>query len=333
MPIPQRIVSLLPSATEICFALGLGDRLVGVSHECDFPSDARSKPIVSAPKIDPRASSGEIDRQVNSLVSQGLSLYQIDEDLLRDLRPDLILTQDVCKVCAVPFAEIREATCRLLGAEVDIVSLAPRNLKDVFEDIRRVGRVAGRDAAGEALVAKLQGDLDDLRAQTSRLRHPKVLVLEWLDPPMVASHWTPELVRIAGGDPILGYDAEPSRPTEWERIASARPEVVLVAPCGFRVEQSLREMAELMNRPGFAQSPAVESGRVAVADGSSYFNRSGPRLVESAEIAALAIHPEQFRGRLQFGREALVPWSQLHSEELQHFTSTNERGESCSQSY
>ena len=334
MPTPKRIVSLLPSATEICFALGLGNRLVGVSHECDFPSEARSKPVLTAPKIDPHASSVEIDRQVSSLVSQGLSLYQIDEHLLRELRPDLILTQDVCHVCAVPFAEIREATCRLLGAEVDIVSLSPRTLSDVFEDIRRVGLVTGCEADAQGLVVKLQTRVDNLRVETLRLRHPKVLVLEWLDPPMVASHWTPELVRIAGGDPILGYDAEPSRPTEWERITSAQPEVVLVAPCGFRIEQSLREMAALMNRPGFAQSPAVQSGHVAVADGSSYFNRSGPRLVESAEIAALAIHPEHFRGRLKFGREALVSWSQLHGEEeLQDFTIADERGEPCSQRY
>ncbi len=333
MSIPQRIVSLLPSATEICFVLGLSDRLVGVSHECDFPLEARSKPVLTAPKIDARASSREIDRQVNSLALQGLSLYDIDEDLLRALRPDLILTQDVCKVCAVPFAEIREATRQLLSSDVEILSLSPRTLTDVFDDIRHVGRVAGCEAAAESVVAKLYERLSNLRAETSRLRHPRVLVLEWLDPPMVASHWTPELIRIAGGEPILGHDAEPSRATEWERITSAEPEVLLVAPCGFRIEQSLREMTELMNRPHFVQTPAVQLGRVAVADGSSYFNRSGPRLVESAEIAALAIHPEHFLGRLLFGREAFVPWSQLHSEELQDLMNTNERGESCSQPY
>jgi iron complex transport system substrate-binding protein len=333
LPPPQRIVSLLPSATEICFALGLGDRLVGVSHECDFPSEARNKPALTSPKIDPRASSGEIDRQVRALVSHGLSVYQVDEDLLRDLRPDLILTQDVCEVCAVPFAEVRERTWRLLGAKAEIVSLSPRTLNDVLEDIRRVGAVTGCEPAAQNLVARLRQRLDALRAQTSRLNHPKVLVLEWLDPPMVASHWTPELIRIAGGHPILGYDAEPSRPTEWERIASARPEVVLVAPCGFRVEQSLQEIAELMDRPGFAESPAVKSGRVAISDGSSYFNRPGPRLVDSAEIAGLAIHPEELGDRLRFDRGALVLWSQSHSQNLQDFLSAHEGGQSCSRPY
>src|SRR5215470_10471843 len=154
MSVPLRIASLLPSATEICFALGLGDWLVGVSHECDFPPHARGKPVLTAPKIDAHVSSVEIDRQVNSLVSQGLSLYQIDEELLRKLGPDLILTQDVCHVCAVPFAEIREATCRLLGAEVEILSLSPRTLQDVFDDIRRVGRATAAEGAADELVMR-----------------------------------------------------------------------------------------------------------------------------------------------------------------------------------
>ena len=327
MPVPLRIACLLPSATEICFALGLGDWLVGVSHECDFPPEARSKPVLTAPKIDAHVSSAEIDRQVNSLVSQGLSLYRIDERLLRELRPDLILTQDVCHVCAVPFSEVREATRRLLGTEADILSLSPRTLKDVFEDIGRVGSATGTDVAARGLVTSLEERLESLRVETSKLRHPRVLVLEWLDPPMAASHWTPELIRIAGGHPILGRDAEPSRPTGWQRIRDEAPEVVLVAPCGFPVKQSLREMGELFKRPGFAQTPAAQQGQLAVVDGSSYFNRSGPRLVESAEIAALVIHPEHFGRRIQVGREALVRWSQLEINDVHGLTGTGEKGE------
>ncbi len=327
MPVPLRIASLLPSATEICFALGLGDWLVGVSHECDFPPEARSKPVLTAPKIDAHVSSAEIDRQVNSLVSQGLSLYRIDERLLRELRPDLILTQDVCHVCAVPFSEVREATRRLLGTEADILSLSPRTLKDVFEDIGRVGSATGSDVAARGLVTSLEERLESLRVETSKLRHPRVLVLEWLDPPMAASHWTPELIRIAGGHPILGRDAEPSRPTEWQRIRDEAPEVVLVAPCGFQVKQSLREMGELFKRPGFAQTPAAQQGQLAVVDGSSYFNRSGPRLVESAEIAALVIHPEHSGRRIQVGREALVRWSQLEINDVHGLTGTGGKGE------
>jgi len=328
---PLRIASLLPSATEICFALGLGDWLVGVSHECDFPPQARDKPVLTAPKIDAHVSSAEIDRQVNSLVSQGLSLYQIDEQLLRELRPDLILTQDVCHVCAVPFGEVREATRRLLGAEADILSLSPRTLQDVFEDIGRVGSATGSEVAAQRLVAGLQERVESLRAETSKLRHQRVLVLEWLDPPMAASHWTPELIRIAGGHPIVGRDAEPSRPTEWKRIRDEAPEVVLVAPCGFQVEQSLREMAELIKRPGFAETPAAQQGRLAVVDGSSYFNRSGPRLVDSAEIAALVIHPQHFGGRMEFGRKALVCWSQSEIDDVHGFTGKEEKGKPCLQ--
>jgi iron complex transport system substrate-binding protein len=331
MPVPLRIASLLPSATEICFALGLGDSLVGVSHECDFPPQARGKPVLTAPKIDAHVSSAEIDRQVNSLVSQGLSLYQIDERLLRELRPDLILTQDVCHVCAVPFSEVREATRRLLGTEADILSLSPRTLKNVFEDIGRVGSATGTEVAARGLVTSLEERLESLRVETSKLRHPRVLVLEWLDPPMAAGHWTPELIRIAGGHPILGRDAEPSRPTEWQRIRDEAPEVVLVAPCGFQVNQSLREMGELLKRPGFAQTPAAQRGQLAVVDGSSYFNRSGPRLADSAEIAALVIHPEHFGERIRVGREALVRWSQLEINDVHGPTGTQEKGDPCFQ--
>ncbi len=329
----QRIASLLPSATEICFSLGLGERVVGVSHECDFPPEARHKPVVTAPKIDVDANSAEIDRQVRSLVAEGLSIYQINEQLLRALRPDLILTQDVCHVCAVPLAEVREATCRLLGSEVEILSLSPRTLTDVFEDVRRVGAATTTEAVANELVRNLQARLDRLRTETSGLERPTVLVLEWLDPPMVASHWTPELIRIAGGDPILGHDAEPSRPTEWERIAEAAPEVLLVIPCGFRVVQSLREMQGLMDRPRISELPAVRSGRVAVIDGSAYFNRSGPRLVESAELAALAIHPDHFRGRFELGQDALVRWPEGARQGGASFAAADQKEKMCFQRY
>ena len=310
----QRIASLLPSTTEICFALGLGERVVGVTHECDFPAEARHKPVLTAPKIDVDADSAEIDRQVRSLVAEGLSIYRVDENLLRALRPELILTQDVCDVCAVPLAEVREAACRLLGSEVEILSLSPRTLTDVFEDVRRVGAATASEAAANELVRNLQARLDRLRAETSGLERPTVLALEWLDPPMVASHWTPELIRIAGGRPILGHDAEPSRTIDWESIVEAAPEALLVIPCGFRIGQSLREMRRLMDRPGIGDLPAARSGQVTVIDGSAYFNRPGPRLVESAELAALAIHPNQFRGRFKWGQDALVRWPEAAGE-------------------
>jgi iron complex transport system substrate-binding protein len=305
---PKRIASLLPSSTEICFTLGLGERVVGVSHECDFPPEVSGRPVLTSPKVDPHATSAEIDRQVRALVADGLSVYRINDERLRELRPDLIITQDVCEVCAVSFAEVREATARLLGAEASILSLSPLTLANVLDDIVRVGRAAGVEDAGHRLVADLRRRLDGLRAETALLPRPRVLVLEWLSPPMVAGHWTPELIRIAGGEPILGRDGEPKGPIDWGAIREAAPEVVLVAPCGFRIEQSLREMPSLAELPDFAELPAVRAGRVVIADGNAFFNRPGPRLVESAEIAAMAIHPERFAGRFNAGPGVLVGW-------------------------
>ncbi len=309
MAVPQRIVSLLPSSTEICFALGLGDLVVGVSHECDFPPEVRGRPILTAPKIDTSASSAEIDRQVRALVSDSLSVYRIDEQRLRDLHPELVVTQDVCEVCAVSLEEVREATCRLIGADVEVLSLSPLTVTDVLDDIGRVGRATETDVRAHEFIAGLRARLESLRQETSSLPKPRVLVLEWLDPPMVAGHWTPELIRIAGGDPVLGHDGAPTGPVGWDRITEAAPEVILVIPCGFRVAQSLDEMGDLMKRPGFAEIPAVSAGRVAIVDGNSFFNRPGPRLVDSAEIAAVAIHPEHFAGRFQVGGDVLVRWS------------------------
>jgi iron complex transport system substrate-binding protein len=200
---------------------------------------------------------------------------------------------------------------RLLGADAHILSLSPLTLADALDDIGRVGRAAGVENAARQLVADLRSRLDELRAETALLPRPRVLVLEWLSPPMVAGHWTPELIRIAGGDPILGHDGAPTGPVAWSSIVEAAPDVVLIAPCGFRIEQSLRELRGLTELPGFAALPAVREGRVAIADGNAFFNRPGPRLVESAEIAAAAIHPERFAGRFEIGRSALVhaPWA------------------------
>jgi iron complex transport system substrate-binding protein len=303
---PQRIVSLLPSSTEICFALGLGDRIVGVSHECDFPPEVSGRPVLTSPKVHPHASSAEIDRQVRALVADGLSVYHIDEERLRELRPDLVVTQDVCEVCAVSLSEVREATARLLGAEASILSLSPLTLADVLGDIVRVGVAAGVEPAARRLVEDLRGRLDRLRTETAPLPRPRVLVLEWLAPPMVAGHWTPEIIRIAGGEPILGHHGEPTGPIDWATVVAAAPEVVLISPCGFRVDQSRRELPTLAKLPGFAGLPAVRTGSVFIADGNAFFNRPGPRLVESAQIAATAIHPEPFADRFGVGAEALV---------------------------
>src|SRR3954470_12148244 len=203
----QRIVSLLPSTTEMACLLGLRDRLVGISHECDFPDPVRGLPVLTSPKVDPKARSAEIDRQVREVVASGLSVYRIDEERLRDLRPDLILTQDACAVCAVSFAEVEAAARKLLGSEVAIVSLSPLRLDVVLEDILRFARAAAVAERGVEIVAGLRQRLETTRARTMDIvSRPRVLALEWMDPPMPAGHWTPELLRIAGGDPVLGRD-------------------------------------------------------------------------------------------------------------------------------
>ena len=301
----MRIASLLPSSTEICFALGLGERVIGVSHECDFPADVPGRPVLTAAKIDASVSSAEIDRQVRQLVSDGLSVYRIDEGQLQELHPDLIITQDACEVCAVSLDDVRKAACQLIGDDVEVLSLSPLTLEDVFEDILRVGTAAGVAETARARVNVLRDRLNRLRDDTAGLPRPRVVALEWLDPPMVAGHWTPELIRIAGGDPVLGHDGAPTGPVAWEQIVDAAPEVLLVIPCGFRVDQSLREMGDLAARPGFRNLPAHREGRVAVADGNAFFNRPGPRLVESAEIAAAAIHPQRYGERFGFDEDVL----------------------------
>lgn len=290
MPGP-RIVSLLPGATEIVCALGLRDRLVGISHECDHPSSVHGLPVLTAAKVDAHATSDQIDRQVRELVGQGLSIYRIDEARLRGLAPDLIITQDVCEVCAVSLAEVQQATCALLGAPVTLCSLAPLTLKDVLADVVRVAEAAGVAERGRALQAELAARLERIAAATSSRPRRTTLFLEWLDPPMVAGHWTPELLRFAGGEPVLGHDGAPTGAVGWQSIVDADPEVLILGPCGFPIAQTMRELPALMARAGFGTLRAVRSGEVHVVDGNQYFNRPGPRLVESAEIAAAAIHP------------------------------------------
>jgi len=301
----QRIVSLLPSTTEMVCLLGLRERLVGVAHECDEPPEVRGLPVLTAPKVDPRARSGEIDRQVRALTANGLSVYRIDEEKLRELEPDLILTQDACAVCAVSFAEVRAAVQRFLERPAEIVSLSPLRLADVLDDIERVARAAEVPERGRKVVASLRDRLSALQALAAKAQRPRVLAVEWMDPPMPGGHWTPEIVRLAGGEPVLGRDGEPTGRVEWQQIIDAAPEVLLVAPCGFKVDQSRREMAGFVSR--LAATPAVRAGRVYVADGNAYFNRPGPRLADSAEIAAAAIHPE-LAGRFSFSPQQLAQW-------------------------
>ena len=250
---------------EICFALGLGERVVGMSHECDFPPEARGRPVLTSPKVDADATSAEIDRQVRALVADGLSVYRVDEEQLRKLQPEPRHHQDVCEVCAVSFDEVREAAARMLGAEARILSLSPLTLADVLGDCVRVGESASVLETAQRVVADLRARLDRLRAETATPRRPRTLVLEWLSPPMVAGHWTPEFIRIAGGEPVLGYDGAPTGPVESSTIVTAAPEVVLIAPCGSRIEPSLWEMPMLAQLPWLRRPAAVRTLKALTA--------------------------------------------------------------------
>ena len=288
----MRIVSLLPSATEIVCALGLEDQLVGVSHECDFPSTVVGRPIVTAAKIDVDGSSRQIHESVGGLVSEGLSVYEIHTEVLEDLRPDLIVTQDQCDVCAVSYDEVVAATRALTGAQAEIVSLSPRRLRDVWQDVERVATAAGIADRGEALAGELASRMALLERRTRRLERSKIACIEWLEPLMAAGNWVPELVQAAGGTGDL-VDAGAHSPwLEFADLQRAAPDVICAMPCGFDLERTSAEMSTALRDSRWDSLPAVRAERVFAVDGNAYFNRPGPRLVESAEILAGILHPE-----------------------------------------
>jgi iron complex transport system substrate-binding protein len=296
----MRLVSLLASATEMIAALGCLDQLVGRSHECDYPEAVQALPVVSQVQININTSSAEIDAQVKTLsraareqsaALQALSIYRIDIEQLQRLRPDIIFTQTQCEVCAVSERDVAQAVSHLIGLEPRIVSLAPYRLADVWEDVLRVGAAMERAEQAQALVAGYEARLEDLRRRAAaQTEHPRVAVLEWLDPPMAAGNWTPELVEAAGGINLFGAVGAHSPWLAWEELVAADPDVIILTPCGFTLERTLEEMPTLQARPGWASLRAVQQGRVFAVDGNQYFNRSGPRLVESAEILAALLY-------------------------------------------
>ena len=304
----QRIVSLIASATEIVAALGFEKQLVGRSHECDFPPAIARIPICSASKIDTQASSRRIDAQVKTLVDQALSVYRVDAELLDRLAPDLIITQSQCEVCAVSLADVQQAVGELVSSRPEVVSLEPMDLDDVWKDIRRVAGALEAAGSGEELVAGLTRRLGDLARRTKRLaEQPSIACIEWIDPLMFAANWVPALVEIAGGRIKMGEAGRHSGYFDFDELASRDPDVLAIMPCGFDIAQSMKEMPALTGRPQWSRLSAVRNGRVFVTDGNQYFNRPGPRLVESAEILAELLHPETF----DFGHEGTgwVRWS------------------------
>jgi iron complex transport system substrate-binding protein len=292
----MRIVTTLPSATEIVSLLGLEDSLVGITHECDFPPSVRKKPVVMRSVFDTRTmTSKEIDDSVLSHVTRGHSIYQIDEQLLNELRPDLIITQELCEVCATPMRVVAKSIANLKTGP-RVISLSPHNLEDVLQDVITVGKAAGTLERANKVVASLQKRIDLVRARTSNSKtRPSVFCLEWLDPIYCSGHWMPELVEYAGGRELLGRLGEPSTVVQWKTVIEADPEIIFVTVCGYDVKRTLSEIASLTRRKGWNELRAVRNGTVYVLDSPSYYSRSGPRLVDGLEIMAFLLHPELFR--------------------------------------
>lgn len=288
----MRIVSLLPSATEIIAQLGLEGQLVGVTHECDFPASVARLPKVTNTLIPTDASSAEIDRLVRERLAGARALYSLDFDALQRLKPDLIVTQALCDVCAVAEDEVRDAACRLPNLP-PVVNLEPETLTEVLACIRQVGQAVGDVPRAERAIAALQRRIDAVVARSTRATtRPRVALLEWLDPPFSTGHWNPELVRLAGGVDGLGKEGAKSRTLRWSEVVEYQPEVVLISCCGFTTERSMRDVPQLDSVPGWSNVPAARDGRVFVTDGAAYFSRPGPRLVDSLELLAHVIHPE-----------------------------------------
>jgi iron complex transport system substrate-binding protein len=291
-----RIVSLIASATEIVCALGFEDQLVGRSHECDSPEPVTRLPACTAPKFDVHGRSADIDRRVRDILRDSLSVYRVDVDLLKQLRPDVIVTQSHCEVCAVSLRDVEQALGDWLGSRPSVVSLQPDALADVWVDIRRVAEALGAPQRGDELVGRLRQRMEGVAARARPLPgRPTVACVEWIEPLMASGNWMPELVEMAGGVNVFGTAGKHAPRLTWEEFCAADPEVILVLPCGFDIARSRQEMPALAGKPEWPRLRAVRGGRVYLLDGNQYFNRPGPRLAESLEILAEVLYPGAFR--------------------------------------
>ena len=288
----MRICSLLPSATEVIAALGLSDELIGISHECDYPPSIRNVPIMVEPMIPPHGlASADIDRQVHQLLASGQRLYRLNNHLLAQAQPDLIVSQDLCDICAVTPDQLHDALCSMPRQPI-VLTLNPSTVIDVIDDVVRIGDAAGRSVEGHRLAAHLRDRLEALRIRVQTISHrPRVVCIEWLSPLYVAGHWVPEMVHLAGGQDALAQPGSPSRVVTWDEILAAAPDVLIVMPCGFSVERTHTELLQLMQHPGqWRPSPALAQHTYLV-DASSYFSRPGPRLIDGIELLAALLHP------------------------------------------
>jgi iron complex transport system substrate-binding protein len=291
----KRVVSLIASATEIVCALGARDLLVGRSHECDFPPDVTRLPSLTDPKFPLTGTSYDIDARVKAILQEGLSVYRVDAEKLQALRPDIIVTQDHCEVCAVSLKDVEAALCAWSGRPVEVVSLKPDALADIWEDIAKVARALECERQGQRLIEQLKARMASIAEQRSEARtRPRAAMIEWIDPLMAGGNWMPELVQMAGGENLFGVAGQASPMLDWNQVIVADPDIVLVHPCGFDLARTLEEMPLLEHRLGWYKLKAVQQDRIFVADGNQYFNRPGPRIVESLEILAEIFHPELF---------------------------------------
>jgi len=306
----MRILSLLPSATEIAYTLGLGEEVVGISHECDYPPEARTKPIISTSDIRRTLRSDEVHRAVSLHKHPAHSLYRIDEKLLQEVSPDIILTQELCSVCAVPVSQVRGAA-RILAGSCRILSLEPETFRQILDSILAVGEVTGREARARQVVEALEKRIGRVASTASSARtRPRIFCIEWMDPVMAGGHWIPEMVRLAGGTDNLGHDGRPSTVIEWAQVTEYSPEVLVIMPCGYKVPRSLAEVDRLASGPGWYDLPAVRDGRVYIVDSPAYFSRPGPRIVKGLEILAQIIHPELFSGLVPEDAVVKLAWKE-----------------------
>ncbi|MGH9825142.1 MAG: cobalamin-binding protein [Blastocatellia bacterium] len=304
------MISLIASATEIVCALGFREQLVGRSHECDYPADVADLPVCTRPKFDIEGTSREIDDRVKAsirssldaqgLVESALAVYWVDANLLESLRPTHIVTQSQCEVCAVSLKDVEQAVCHITSSKPNIVSLEPNALADIWSDIRRVGDAFGASDRAEALIDGLKNRIGDISERTAKVKsRPTVAYIEWIDPLMAGGNWMPELIEMAGGTNLFGHAGKHSPWMSWDQILQRDPDVIFVSPCGFDLARTKPEMRFLETQPGWRELKAVRNKRVFLADGNQYFNRPGPRVVESLEILAETIHPDLF----SFGHE------------------------------
>jgi len=290
-----RIVSLLPAATEIVCALGLENQMVGRSHECDYPESIKHLPVCSEANFPDGLSSNDIDVKVKEILADALSIYTVKREVIKELAPDVVITQAQCEVCAVSLEEVEKALDNYLDKQTHIVSLQPNKLEDIFKDIQTVADALGVTSAGNTLIEDLQERVDIIRHKLKYVEsRPTVACIEWLEPMMVSGNWIPELVGLAGGKSVLAEAGKHSPYIKWDDILLADPEIIIVMPCGFAMERTMREVGLLLDLPQFADTRAAKNNQIYIADGNQYFNRPGPRIVDSIEIMAEIIHPKLF---------------------------------------